>query len=215
MKYFKKSLVALIATALVSSNLLSGCASTNAEKGAVIGAISGAVLGKATSNHKNKRAVWGAAIGAITGAAIGNYMDKQEQEFRKELAGSGIDVVREGDNIRLVMPSNITFPVGKSYISTGFHNTLDAIAKVLKKYDKTLLSIEGHTDSTGSAEFNQKLSEQRAESVKSYLVNKTIMPERLRTIGYGESKPLVSNNTPENRALNRRVEIQIIPNKVN
>jgi outer membrane protein OmpA-like peptidoglycan-associated protein len=209
----KKTVVALMVTTLVSSSLLSGCASTNAEKGAVIGAISGAVLGKATSNHKNKRAVWGAAIGAITGAAIGNYMDKQEQEFRQELAGSGIDVVREGDNIRLVMPSNITFAVGQSYISTGFYNTLDAIAKVLNKYDKTLLSIEGHTDSTGSAEFNQKLSEQRAESVKGYLVNKNIMPARLRTLGYGESKPLVPNNTPENRALNRRVEIQIIPNK--
>jgi outer membrane protein OmpA-like peptidoglycan-associated protein len=205
----KKTLIPVVVASLV----LTGCASTNAEKGAAIGAISGAILGKATSNHKNKRAVFGAAIGAIAGAAIGDYMDKQEQAFRDELSGSGIDVVREGDNLRLIMPSNITFATGQSYITTGFHATLNDVAKVLVKFDKTFLSIEGHTDSSGAADFNQKLSEQRATSVKSYLMNQNIIAARLNITGYGETQPVAANNTAQNKALNRRVEIQIVPNE--
>ncbi|PAJ72691.1 hypothetical protein CJF42_19760 [Pseudoalteromonas sp. NBT06-2] len=204
-----KTLIPVVAASLV----LTGCASTNAQKGAAIGAISGAILGKSTSNHKNKRAVFGAAIGAIAGAAIGDYMDKQEHAFRDELSGSGIDVVREGDNLRLIMPSNITFATSQSYITSGFHATLNDVAKVLVKFDKTFLSIEGHTDSSGAADFNQKLSEQRATSVKSYLMNQNIIAARLNTIGYGEGQPVVANNSPQNKALNRRVEIQIVPNK--
>lgn len=192
---------------------MTGCATTNKEKGAAIGAVAGAILGKSTSNHKNKRAVWGAAIGALAGTAIGGYMDKQEQEFREELSGSGIDVVREGDNLRLIMPSNITFASGQSYITSGFHNTLDAIVRVLAKYEKTLLSIEGHTDSVGSAESNQKLSEERAASVEAYLVNQNILESRLKISGYGERRAISSNDNEQGRALNRRVEIQIIPNK--
>jgi len=205
----KKAIVSLIALSLV----FTGCASTNKEKGAAIGAITGAVIGKSTSNHKNKRAVWGAAIGALAGVAIGDYMDKQEQEFRDELSGSGIEVVREGDNLRLIMPANITFSTGQAYITSGFYETLDAIARVLNKYEKTLLSIEGHTDSQGSAEFNQNLSEQRAGSVKQYLTNQDIIASRLKTIGYGESRGVADNATANGRALNRRVEIQIIPNQ--
>ncbi|MEW6981660.1 OmpA family protein [Colwelliaceae bacterium 6471] len=206
---FKKILL----VAVTSSLIMSGCASTNAERGAAIGAITGAVLGKATSNHKDKRMVWGAAIGAITGAAIGDYMDKQEQEFRQELSNSGIDVVREGDNLRLIMPANITFATGQSYISAAFHPTLDDIAKVLVKYNKTLLSIDGHTDNVGSVAFNQELSEQRALSVKNYLLNKQIEAARLRTQGFGELQPIADNSSEANRALNRRVEIQIIPKR--
>lgn len=206
---FKNTIVPIISLSLI----MSGCAATNTEKGAAIGAIAGAVLGKATSNHKDKRLVWGAAIGAIAGSAIGKYMDEQEEAFRQELSGSGIDIIREGDNLRLVMPSNITFATNQAYISSGFYPTLDDITKVLVKFDKTLLSIEGHTDDTGSAEYNQKLSEQRAQSVQSYLVGKNIISERLRVSGLGESSPVVANNSSSNRALNRRVEIQIIPNK--
>jgi len=204
---FKKSIISLVVLSLA----FSGCASTNKEKGAAIGAITGAILGKSTSNHKNKRAVWGAAIGALAGVAIGDYMDKQEQEFRDELSGSGIEVVREGDNLRLIMPANITFAIGQAYITSGFYSTLDDIARVLNKYEKTLLSIEGHTDSQGGAEFNQNLSEQRAGSVKQYLTNQDIVASRLKTIGYGESRSVADNMKANGRALNRRVEIQIIP----
>ncbi len=204
----------IIAFLILSLSLFStGCATTKQGQGATIGAIAGAVLGKATGNHKDKRAVWGAAIGALTGAAIGDYMDKQEQEFRQELSGSGIDVVREGNNLRLVMPANITFATGQSYITSGFYNTLNDVARVLNKYEKTLLSIEGHTDSQGTAEYNQGLSEQRANSVKSYLTKQNIFANRLRTLGFGESQPIASNTTAQGRALNRRVEIQIIPNR--
>jgi outer membrane protein OmpA-like peptidoglycan-associated protein len=138
-------------------------------------------------------------------------MDKQEQEFREELSGSGIEVVREGDNLRLIMPANITFSIGQAYITSGFYNTLNDIARVLNKYEQTLLSIEGHTDSQGGVEFNQNLSEQRAGSVKQYLTNQDIIASRLKTIGYGESRSLADNMNADGRALNRRVEIQIIP----
>lgn len=209
----KKSITSFTIPLIVISLAVTGCASTNQEKGAAIGAITGAVLGKSTSNHKNKRAVWGAAIGAIAGAAIGDYMDKQEQEFRDELSGSGIEIVREGDNLRLIMPANITFATGQAYITSGFYGTLDDIARVLNKYEKTLLSIEGHTDSQGAAVFNQNLSEQRAGSVKQYLTNQNIIASRLKTTGYGESHAIADNMTANGRALNRRVEIQIVPNQ--
>ena len=203
--------VALTSVAL----LLTGCQATNTQKGAGIGAGIGAVLGKATGDHDDKRIFIGAAIGALAGAAVGDYMDKQEQAFRDELAGSGVEVVREGDNIRLVMPSNITFATDQSYISSGFHNTLDAIASVMNKYEKTYLSVEGHTDSTGKSAYNQSLSEQRALSVKNYLVNSNILAARVSTQGYGENRPIADNGTANGRALNRRVEIQIVPNVQN
>lgn len=205
---FTKSILAVAVVAVT----LTGCETTNTGKGAAIGAATGAVLGKATGDHDDKRIFIGAAIGALAGAAVGDYMDKQEQAFRDELAGSGVEVVREGDNIRLVMPSNITFATDQSYISSGFHNTLDAIAQVMNKYEKTYLSVEGHTDSTGKDSYNMTLSEQRAQSVKSYLINDQILAARISTRGYGETKPVASNDTANGRALNRRVEIQIVPN---
>jgi outer membrane protein OmpA-like peptidoglycan-associated protein len=204
-----KSLLSVTVVAV----LLSGCEMNNTGKGAAIGAAAGGILGKATGNHKDKRIFIGAAIGALAGAAVGDYMDKQEQEFRDELSGSGIEVVREGDNLRLIMPANITFATGQAYITSGFYSTLDDIARVLNKYEKTLLSIEGHTDSQGGAEFNQNLSEQRAGSVKQYLTNQDIMASRLQTVGYGETRAVADNTTANGRALNRRVEIQIIPNQ--
>ncbi|WP_116644518.1 OmpA family protein [Salinivibrio sp. HTSP] len=204
----------LTAVAVLTASLaLTGCESmSNAQKGAAIGAITGAIAGKSTSNHKDKRAFIGAAIGAIGGAAVGNYMDKQEQAFREELAGSGIQVVREGDNIRLIMPSNITFGLDQDAIAADFYPTLNAVANVMRQYDKTFLSIEGHTDNTGAASYNQGLSERRAMSVKRYLASQSIDNARLYTSGFGETRPLVANNSASNRALNRRVEIQVVPN---
>jgi outer membrane protein OmpA-like peptidoglycan-associated protein len=199
-------------SATVLAVLLSGCEMNNAGKGAAIGAAAGGVLGKATSNHKDKRFFIGAAIGALAGAAVGDYMDKQEEAFRDELAGSGVEVVREGDNLRLVMPSNITFATDQSYISSGFNDTLNAIANVMNKYEKTYLSVEGHTDSTGKDSYNMNLSRERAQSVKDYLVNQQIMATRVSTKGYGETRPIATNDSANGRAQNRRVEIQIVPN---
>ncbi|MGL5292059.1 MAG: OmpA family protein [Vibrionaceae bacterium] len=206
----KKSLpvVAIVCASLT----VTGCA-TKAGTAAVIGAAAGAVAGKSTGNHKGKRAFIGAAIGALAGAAVGQYMDQQEAQFRQELEGSGIDVIREGDNIRLIMPSNITFSSNQSSISPSLHTTLGAIARVMNKYEKTFLSIEGHTDSSGDDAYNMTLSEKRAESVKSYLQRQGVNAQRLYVAGYGETQPKADNNTSEGRAQNRRVEIEIVPNQ--
>ncbi len=201
--------VAAISSALV----ISGCASTNAEKGATIGAVLGAIAGKGTGDHDKSRYVWGAALGAIAGGAIGGYMDKQELEFRKELADSGVNVVRDGNSIYLQMPGDITFNTNSSRISTEFYPVLDDVAVILKKYNKTLLQIEGHTDNTGGHQLNQTLSEARANSVKNYLSQQQVFIDRMRTLGFGETSPIVSNSTVEGRAQNRRVELRIIPNQ--
>ncbi|WP_026376863.1 OmpA family protein [Aestuariibacter salexigens] len=193
--------------------LLSGCASnaTNTQKGAGIGAVVGAVAGKATGDNAKSRYVWGAVLGALAGSAIGAYMDNQEAELREELADTGVKIVREGDVIRLQMPGNITFDTGQAMTATGFYLVLDDVATVLKKYDKTKLSIEGHTDSVGDAAYNQQLSMNRANSVADYLARSGIAFARLQTTGYGESKPIASNDDAMGRQQNRRVELSIVP----
>ncbi len=206
----KKTLV----VSMVAVSLLGGCASNNnAQTGAGIGAVLGAIAGKGTGDHDKSRYVWGAALGAIAGGAIGAYMDKQEEEFRKELAQSGVEVYREGDSIRLSIPGNITFETAKANIVTSFYPVLDGVAKVLTKYDKTKLSIEGHTDSVGDPQYNQALSMQRANSVASYLESTGVAAARLQTLGFGESQPIASNESATGRQQNRRVELRVLPLK--
>lgn len=205
--------ISKICISVTTAALLASCAATNTEKGVAIGAAAGAVLGKSTSNHSTKRTVLGAGIGAILGGAVGKYMDNQEEELKQELSDSGIEVIREGDSLRLVMPSNITFATGQSNITSNFAPILDDLARILTHYDKTILYIEGHTDDVGSFDMNQRLSEMRALSVRDGLLNRQVNQNRLATQGYGESRPLVANNSAQNRAMNRRVEIKIIPNE--
>jgi outer membrane protein OmpA-like peptidoglycan-associated protein len=201
----------MIAVAL-STFILTGCTNTsNAQKGAGIGAVLGALAGKGTGDNDKKRYVWGAALGALAGGAIGTYMDKQEQEFRDELADSGVEVYREGDSIRLSIPGNITFATGSAAIVTGFYPVLEDVAKVLNRYDKTKLSIEGHTDSVGDANYNRVLSIQRANSVANYLQATNVAANRLQTLGMGESQPIADNASAEGRQENRRVELRVIP----
>lgn len=202
----------IIVTAL-SSFVIVGCANmNNTQKGAAIGAVAGALIGKGTGDHDKSRYLWGAAVGALAGSAIGNYMDKQEQEFRDELSGSGVQVIREGNNIRLQMPGNITFATDSASISQNFYPVLNDVTKVLKKYEKTTMMVEGHTDSTGDAEYNKRLSLDRAMAVRNYLVGNGIDERRLTTYGYGETQPIADNNTASGREQNRRVELKIIPN---
>ncbi|MDV6314835.1 OmpA family protein [Idiomarina sp. HP20-50] len=202
-----------VLTMVMSSLVVAGCANmSNTQKGATIGAVTGALLGKGTGDHDKSRYVWGAAVGALAGGAIGNYMDKQEQEFREELADSGVKVIRDGDNLRLQLPSSITFATGSANISQSFDPVLDDVARVLKKYEKTTMLIEGHTDSTGSAEYNQQLSLNRAKAVRNHLVGNGVDSRRVTTEGYGESMPVADNDTERGRQLNRRVELRIIPN---
>lgn len=199
---------------VMTSLALVGCENmSNTQKGATIGAVTGALLGKGTGDHDKSRYAWGAAVGALAGGAIGSYMDKQEEEFRKELADSGIKVIREGDNIRLQLPSNVTFATGSATISQSFNPVLDDVARVLKKYEKTTMLIQGHTDSTGAAEYNQQLSLNRANAVRNHLVGSNVDSRRVTTEGYGESQPVADNDTKNGRQLNRRVELRILPNK--
>ncbi|MBU2953908.1 OmpA family protein [Marinobacter sp. F3R08] len=186
---------------------------SNATVGSVIGAIGGAAIGAATSSKSDraKGALIGAAGGAAVGGGIGYYMDKQEAELRHKLEGTGVRVVRNGDEIELVMPGNITFDLNESTIKPSFSGTLESVALVLKEYDKTIIQIEGHTDSSGSDSYNQLLSERRASSVRDFLLNQGIVPNRTRAVGYGERYPVASNSTAAGREQNRRVELTLVP----
>lgn len=203
-----------LVAALCSSLALSGCATitqNNTTKGAAIGAAVGAIAGKATGNHKNKRLAIGAALGALTGAAVGRYMDNQEQALRDQLSGTGVKVYRDGDILRLDIPAQVTFAVGRSDIRADLYPVLNDIAKVLGEYNKTMLVITGHTDDTGPMNLNMQLSQSRADAVKSYLIAQQVDPIRLETRGVGPNYPAVPNTNEANRAMNRRVEIHIEP----
>jgi outer membrane protein OmpA-like peptidoglycan-associated protein len=205
-----------ILVGILSALLVTGCANSdmsNTQKGAAIGAVAGALLGKGTGDHDKSRYVWGAAVGALAGAAIGNYMDQQEQEFRDELAGSGVEVIREGDTIRLQLPGAITFATNSASISQGFYPVLTDVVKVLNKYEKTTLVIEGHTDNTGSLEYNQTLSLNRANAVRNHFMGNGVDQRRLTTMGFGPTQPVADNSTDDGRQLNRRVELRIVPNQ--
>ena len=186
---------------------------SSATKGSIIGAIGGAAIGAATSSKsdRGKGALIGAAGGAAIGGGIGYYMDKQEAELRRKLEGTGVRVVRNGDQIELVMPGNITFDLNESSIKPAFSGTLESVALVLMEYDKTIIQIEGHTDSSGSDSYNQLLSERRASSVRDFLLNQGIAPKRTRAVGYGERYPVASNDTAAGREQNRRVELTLVP----
>jgi len=213
--------ISIAATAVI---LLAGCTTTdpytgeskvsNTAKGvgigAGIGALSGLLVGGSHNAQRNAVLI-GAGVGALGGGLIGGYMDKQADELRAQLQGSGISVTRNGDRIILNMPNNITFNTDQDSIKSQFYRQLDSVAVVLKKYDRSLVDVYGYTDSTGSPTHNQALSERRAESVARYLGSQGIDIRRLAAVGYGDTHPIASNNTAEGRAQNRRVEIQISP----
>lgn len=184
---------------------------TKAQQGAIIGGVTGAIIGKGTSNHDDKRAVIGGAVGAAAGAAIGAYMDKQEQELRTEMQGTGIEIDRQGDNIVLNMPDSITFDTAQSNIKPQFYSTLNTLGSTLTQYDQTRIRIAGHTDSRGSLQYNQELSVNRANSVRAYLQSQNVPPARMYAQGFGETRPIADNNTDIGMAKNRRVEITLIP----
>ncbi|WP_339826611.1 OmpA family protein [uncultured Parasphingorhabdus sp.] len=211
----------ITAASLGALALTSGCV-TNPETGnrtiskAAIGGLGGVVggylLGDVLGGKNDRTAkIVGAGLGGLAGAGIGYYMDEQEKKLREQTAGTGIDVTRDGDNLILNMPSNVTFGVDSSAISPAFQSTLGNVANTLSSYEKSYVDVLGHTDSTGSDAYNQSLSERRAESVANFLANSGVQRARLATRGYGESQPIASNSTEEGRAANRRVEIKIVP----
>jgi outer membrane protein OmpA-like peptidoglycan-associated protein len=183
-------------------------------KGAGIGAATGIVVGLLTGGDAaahRKNALIAAGVGALAGGAIGNYMDRQQAQLRHDLAGTGVSVTRMGDNITLNMPGNITFKSGSSELDPSFYKVLNSVNLVVKKYNKTVVEVAGHTDSTGGAEQNQQLSERRANSVAQYLESQGLASNRVVTVGAGETRPVADNATAEGRQANRRVELTLTP----
>ena len=215
-----KSLLVIAGMAAV----LSGCETldpytgesetSKATKGALIGAAAGVVAGLMSGDdavERRQHALIGAGIGALAGGAVGHYMDQQEAELRAELQGTGVSVTRIGDNITLNMPGNVTFDTDSSALRPQFFGVLNSVGKVLTEYDKTVVEVAGHTDSTGSDAYNMQLSQRRANTVGEYLYTQGIMDQRIISVGMGEHHPIADNSTPEGRQLNRRVEITLVP----
>ena len=180
--------------------------------GAAAGAGAGALLGALLGGRNNRADVLiGTGIGAIAGGAIGGYMDKQERELRARTAGSGIEVERQGDEINLKLPSGISFDFNSASVKPEFRPALDQVAQTLASYQSTFVDVSGHTDSVGTVAINQRLSEQRAQSVADYLSYQGVARPRIATRGFGKSMPIASNDTEDGRAQNRRVEIKLSP----
>ena len=182
--------------------------------GSVVGGLAGAGIGALSgsdSTDRAQKALWGAGIGALAGGGIGAYMDKQEAELRRELEGTGVGVSRDGNQINLIMPGDITFSSGSASINGGFYGTLGSVATVLNKYEQTGVNITGHTDSVGARDYNYSLSQQRASSVAGYLQSRKVNATRFRVTGQGPDSPVASNNTDAGRQANRRVTIQLSP----
>ena len=178
-------------------------------KGAGIGALAGAAVGAIAG--KGEGALIGASVGALAGGAVGNYMDRQEAKLRSQLQGTGVSVKRTGDTINLVMPGNITFATGSADLNASFFSVLGSVALVLKEYDKTTIDVAGYTDSTGSEQKNQVLSQRRASTVADFLHAKGIPQQRIAATGYGPARPVASNSTAAGRQENRRVELTLTP----
>jgi len=185
-----------------------------ATTGTVIGAVSGAVLGAATASDRRdrkRRMLIGAGVGALSGAAVGAYMDRKEARLREQLDGTGISVTRDGDNIHLNMPGDVTFGFDSDAVRSEFYEVLDSVAVVLEEFDQTIIEVSGHTDSVGAASYNQRLSERRAQSVSRYLLSQNVSEDRMLVVGYGEDQPVASNDSDAGRAQNRRVELTLVP----
>ncbi|MEL6302652.1 MAG: OmpA family protein [Pseudomonadota bacterium] len=187
---------------------------SNATRNAAIGAAVGAVIGLISGDdavERRQRALIGAGVGALAGGAVGVYMDNQEAALRAELEATGVSVTRIGDNITLNMPGNITFATDSSDLNPAFFDVLGSVSTVLNKYEKTVIEVAGHTDSDGSVEYNQALSERRAGSVAAYLTSRGILNQRIITLGQGELRPVATNATAAGKQQNRRVELTLVP----
>jgi outer membrane protein OmpA-like peptidoglycan-associated protein len=205
--------------------LLAGCATYTGQtsdpddpnrtgRGALIGAAIGAVAGLLSGDdatERRQRAMVGAGIGGLTGAAVGAYQDRQEAELRRRTAGTGIDVTRDGDVIKLNLPDGVTFDFNRADLKSQFYPALNGVATTMADYNQTIVEVSGHTDSVGSDDYNQRLSEERAEAFANYLVGRGLVRERFEVVGMGERYPVADNNSDDGRARNRRVEIRVVP----
>lgn len=215
-----------LATALAATLTVAGCATytgqttapddpNRTQRGALIGAAIGAAAGLLSGDdatERRQRALVGAGVGGLAGAGVGAYQDRQERALRDRMAGTGVDVIRQGDNITLNMPSSITFATDSYNIDSRFYPVLDNVANTLQEYNQTIVEVAGHTDSDGTDAYNQGLSQRRAIAVSSYLKTRaSLMPDRFIEVGAGETRPIASNATAAGKAQNRRVEITLVP----
>lgn len=203
----------LLASACTDPNTAGGTnPNQNAQQGAIAGGLIGAGLGAVINDgNRGRGALVGGIIGAAGGAVVGNALDRQAAELRQQL-GNEVQIVNTGDRLILTMPQDILFDVSSFTVSSGLRGDLFSVAESLQRYPDTTVQVVGHTDSTGSASYNQSLSERRANAVADVLIQGGVRPARIRAIGRGEDQPVASNLTAEGRTQNRRVEIVILPN---
>jgi len=204
----------LLAVAIASMPVVNGCGTSKTVRGGAIGAAAGGVIGGIIGNKAGNTAagaIIGAAIGGTAGALIGNYMDRQAEEMQRDIEGAKIE--RIGEGIKITFDSGILFATNSSDLQPAAQDNISRLSVILNKYDDTNILVEGHTDSTGSAEYNQALSERRAESVANYAKGRGVAGGRFTTVGYGKTQPVMSNSTVEGRQANRRVEIAIFANE--
>jgi outer membrane protein OmpA-like peptidoglycan-associated protein len=208
----KKVVIMLLSAALLFTMVL-GCAWSNKAKGGAIGAgaggVAGAVIGKQLGNTA-LGAIIGAAVGGTAGVVIGNEMDKRAEEMKQDMQGAKIE--RVGEGIKITFDSGLLFDVNKSDLRPQAKTNLESLAKILNKYDDTNILVEGDTDNSGTEEYNQQLSERRAQSVANYLMGLGVTGARISTVGLGELNPIASNDSVEGRQQNRRVEVAIFAN---
>ena len=209
----KKLFTAFLIISFLAVNL--GCAGwSRTQKGAVIGAGAGGAIGGIIGHATGSTVAGiliGAAVGGLAGGFIGNYMDKQAAEIERDIQGAKVE--RVGEGIKITFSSGILFDVDKANLKDQYKSELAQLATILNKYEDTNILLAGHTDSTGSDEYNLQLSQNRARSVADYLTTQNVNPARFTTQGYGKSDPIASNETPEGRAQNRRVEVAIWANE--
>lgn len=203
----------IIAVLLVFSIALMGCSASNTAKGGAIGAGAGAVIGGVIGKQAGNTAVGaiiGAAVGGTAGALIGNYMDKQAEELQNDIKDARIE--RVGEGIKITFNSGILFQFNSADLQPAAKTNIENLAKTLKKYKDTNILVEGHTDSIGTADYNMKLSERRAQTVTTFAESLGVDPSRFTVKGYGFTQPVATNSTPEGRQANRRVEVAIMAN---
>ena len=208
-----KTLVAAIA--LAGTTALVGCETAQQNQrtavGAGLGAAAGAALGAIVADDDREGALIGAGIGLLAGGAVGQYLDQQQRDLEASLAGTGAEVERQGEALLVTLPSEVTFAFDQATIQPQFYGALNNVAATLQQYPSSYVDVIGHTDSTGADDYNQRLSEARADAVAQYLVSRGVTPARIQSYGMGESQPIASNSTPAGQQANRRVEILITP----
>ena len=210
----KKNTIGALSVVLAFCIALLGCASSNAVKGGAIGAGSGAVVGGVIGNAAGNTAlgaIIGAAVGGTTGALIGNAMDQRAAEMRKDLSNAKVE--RVGEGIKITFDSGILFATNSSELQPAAKSNIESLSRILNKYPDTNILIEGDTDNEGAKEYNQELSERRAEAVANFQKGQGVAGSRITTVGLGESNPIASNETVTGRQQNRRVEVAIFANE--